>query len=610
MPALLRWILRLVPLNPIVVRLVQGGSRRQRHNLIRSAYLLVLIVVLLILVVPQRGSLTYQALAVSGSRAFEIVAYLQIALICILSPVFMAGAIAQESNPRTWEVLLTTPLSAAQMVLGHLFGRLFFVLALLVASLPLFAITQYFGGVPGSSIILSYAVAACAALLVGAIAVTLAVNRLAGRRAVFAFYVGVVTYLTLSIALDTQIGGGRVTWVTPLNPFLALKALLNPTGYPGPDSLELGQMPALARFWLGSPVLAWCAVSVGASLLLMMVSTFGVRSLGNSGGGVAWYRRMFGLGASGAGTRPGRTVGMNPIAWREATARQATLPKLILRWLFIATGGLWGLGLILYYHGGAIGHGTFRYVMLLTVWTELIVIVLIAINTSATAISREREDGTLDLLLTTPITPKAYLAGKLRGLVTYLIPLLAVPLGTIAAAGVYVAAGGLQRVDGVISSDLIRATLIDVPVILPEAALIMPLVTVPFVAFCVMVGLQWSLKSRGTIGSVIATVGAVGIVAGIVGLCGWKAGTNISVVGPAMSAATPLTALFSCIETARAFADTRIEGPSDLLIARLSLLVGALIASGIYTLIVLGIRTNMVKTFDRETRRLAGSGGH
>lgn len=606
MPFALRWLLRLVPMNPIVVRLVQGGSRRPRHMLIRSTYLIVLIAVLMTMLLPQRGTLTYQALAVNGARAFEIVAYLQIALICVLSPVFMAGAIAQESNPRTWEVLLTTPLSAAQMVLGHLFGRLFFVLALLVASLPLFAITQYFGGVPGSSILLSYAVAGSAALVVGAIAVALAVNRLAGRRAVFAFYVAVVTYLAATIAVDSTIGGGRVSWLTALNPFLALRALLNPAGYPRLDGVDLASMPWLPRLWLGNPVAAWCLVSVGVSLVLVLMSTFTVRTVGTKAGGVPWHRRMFGLGAKGSQSRPPRPVGMNPIAWREATARQATLPKLILRWLFIGSGALWGLGMISYYHGGGIDHAAFRDVLMMTVWTELIVIVLVAINTSATAISKEREDGTLDLLLTTPLTPREYLGGKLKGLVMYLLPLLAVPLGTMAAAGLYVMVGGLGRVGGVISNDLIGAVAVQAPVVLPESAAVLPMVALPFVAFCIMVGLQWSLKSKGTIGSVVATVGMVGVVAGIVGLCGWQAGVKMSVIGPALSAATPLTALFSSIKTAAAFADQSIDGPTGLTVARISLAVGALLSGATYTLVVLGIRTNMVKTFDRETRRLAG----
>ena len=188
MPAALRWLLDLLPTNPIVVRIVQGGSRRLRHMYIRSGYLAALIIVFLIVLLQGSSSdLEISALAVQGSSAFAMLSYLQIGLICLLTPVFMAGAIAQESNPRTWDILLTTPLSAIQMVLGNIFGRLFFVLALLAASLPLVALTQYFGGVPGRSVLLSYAIAACAALLVGAIAVALSVSRLAGKRAVYGF---------------------------------------------------------------------------------------------------------------------------------------------------------------------------------------------------------------------------------------------------------------------------------------------------------------------------------------------------------------------------------------------------------------------------------------
>src|SRR5438477_4059692 len=203
MPVVPRWFLRLGITNPITVRLVQNGSRRMRHLYIRAGYLAVLILVLLwILLTSGSQALSYRQLAQAGATSFAWVAYLQIGLICVLAPVFMAGAIAQEANPRTWEVILTTPLSALQIVLGNLIGRLFFILALLFSSLPLFALTQYFGGVPGRSIFASYAIAACAALLVGTIAIALSVSRLVGKRAVFAFYIAVVSYLALTIAID------------------------------------------------------------------------------------------------------------------------------------------------------------------------------------------------------------------------------------------------------------------------------------------------------------------------------------------------------------------------------------------------------------------------
>lgn len=609
MPAVVRWLLSLIPTNPIVVRLVQGGSRRARHMYIRSAYLALLIVVLLALLLRVQGGETdFRQLAAAGATAFEWVAYLQIALICILSPVFMAGAIAQESNPRTWDILLTTPLSALQIVLGQLFGRLFFVLALLMASLPLFAITQYFGGVPGKAVFLSYAVSACAAFLVGAVAVALSVNRLAGRRAVFTFYVAVVTYLAATIAADLLIRpsfNGQVTWLTPLNPFLALSSLLSPSTYPKPEAVDLAAMSWLPRMWFGNPVLTWCLLSGGLSVILLLLSSITARSV-VAEGGTPWYRRIFGLSARGARTRAPRAVWTNPIAWREAAARQATLPKILARWAFVAMGGLWALGMVISYHQGAIDHKTFRLTLLATVWTELIVIALVAINTSATAISREREDGTLDILLTTPITQASYINGKLRGLISYLVPLLAVPIGTMAIASIYVLVGGFGRTGGIMVQENALASTISVPVILPEAAFILPLSVLPFMAFCVMVGLQWSLKTKGTIASVVGTVGVVGMIGGVIGLCGWQAARGVDIVGPALAAMNPLTAVYAVVFPASGM-EQALGGVGALSGARIALTIGAVVSVGIYFLVVTGMRSSMVRTFDTATRRLAGA---
>src|SRR5438477_2553449 len=204
MPVFLNWLLRLLPTNPICMRLVQGGSRRMRHLYIRAGYLAIMIGVLLIALISATSSSTVslRQLASGGANMFYLVSYLQVGLICLLTPIFMAGAISQEANPQTWDILLTTPLSSLQIVLGNLFGRLFFVVALLFSSLPLFAVTQYFGGVPGEAIFASYAIAGTSSLLVAAIAVTLSVTRTAGRRAVFVFYISVVMYLFITYAID------------------------------------------------------------------------------------------------------------------------------------------------------------------------------------------------------------------------------------------------------------------------------------------------------------------------------------------------------------------------------------------------------------------------
>jgi ABC-type transport system involved in multi-copper enzyme maturation permease subunit len=619
MPIFLRWLLRLGPLNPIAVRLVQGGSRRPRHAYIRNIYLGALIVCLLYMLMFATGTLSVRQLAASASSAFALVSYLQIALICLLAPVFMAGAIAQEANPRTWDILLTTPLGAAEIVLGNLLGRLFFILALLFSSLPLFAMTQYFGGVPGRTIFASYIIAACAALLVGAAAISLSVSRLVGKRAVFAFYISVVTYLAVTIAIDRIVGAGsgRVTWMTAVNPFLSLQALLDPTGYArAPEGSTLGA----GRYFLERPVTTWCVLSTGVSLFLMVASTFTVRAGGlagaggaggGGGGGVPWYRRMFGLGAKGAETRPARQVWSNPIAWREAAARNATFGRMLARWSFIAIGGLWGLGVVLYYAGGSMTTDSFRSVLLATVLGELGVVTLVALNMSATAVAREREDGTLDLLLTTPITPAAYLAGKVRGMVAYLLPLLAVPIATLLLAGIYVVladAGMIHRQGGVTVPFTVPASNLKVamPALLPEAGILAAVVTIPFAAFCCMVGLHWSLKSKGSIGSVVATVLVVGAISGVIGFCAFQAGETFDYVGPVIVSLSPGSLMYASIMPEDGLYGT-VKSTGDLTAARVGLSMGAIIAAALMMAVVYGFRASLTHNFDMTVRKLAGT---
>ncbi len=621
MPIFLRWLFRLGPMNPIAVRLVQNASRRNKHLYVRSAYLAVLILVLLWAMLGNTpgGNVSYRELASAGATSFAWIAYLQVGLICILSPVFMAGAIAQEANPKTWDILLTTPMSKLEIVLGNLLGRLFFVLALLFASLPLFALTQFFGGVPGSSIINSYIVSAGAAILVGAIAISLSVSRLVGQRAVFTFYVSVVTYIATTIAIDAWLSsrgfgmgpnGTGVTWLTALNPFLAIRSLLSPTAYPSADPSAYA---GLKGFMLATPATAWSTFSIVISAILVGASTLTVRTGGlkqvaNGSSGIPWYRRMFKLGAANVEHRPPRHVWSNPIAWREAASRNATFVRIILRWSFVGLGALIALGVVVFYHIGRLNAADFQFIIKSLAFTEVFLIALVAVNMAATAVAGEREDGTLDLILTTPITPKMYLAGKLRGLVSYLLPLIAVPVFTVGIAGLYALTGGLGNKALAYSTHKIPAGgTVEVPIVLPEAGLLAAILLIPFIAFCVMIGLHWSLKSKGTLSSVVGTVAVVFITSGILGLCGWASGSDMPVVGPALTTLSPASLLDALISPVTRLDETVNSSPTGLNTARISLAIGALISAAIYLAIVYAVLTALVRNFDFTVRKLAGS---
>ncbi|MBY0307297.1 MAG: ABC transporter permease [Phycisphaerales bacterium] len=628
MPVLLRWFLRLGPTNPIAVRLVQNGSRRPRHYYIRIGYLGVLILVLLWALLFKAsagaGEQSYQALAAAGSSSFAYIAYLQIGLICILAPVFMAGAIAQEADPRTWDILLTTPLKASEIVLGNLLGRLFFILALLFSSLPLFAITRYFGGVSPDRIFGAYAISASAALFVGSTAIFLSVSRLVGKRAVFAFYVTIVSYLAVTYAIDVVAGSGGVTYMTAVNPFLTLKSLIDSAGYPAAAE---GSHVGLARYFLETPVRTFCFISIGVSLVLMVFSAITVRLGGIAGAGgllgregVKRRRKVLvdpnSMRDDEQGNhRPPKSVWHNPIAWREAAGRTAGLGQSFLRWGFIVAGVLWGVLVIGLYHAGKWPPALFRSVLLATIIGEMVVITLVAINLSATSVSKEREDGTLDLLLTTPITPSQYLSGKLKGLIAHLLPLIMVPITTALLAGVYVLTGALGRSSlaevtvtktSTVGASISGAATMPVPTVLPEAGLILAAAAVPFFAFCVIVGMQWSLRSKGTLGSVTAAVAVIGAIAGTAGLCAWNAAVELPFLGPVLGALSPVSAAYSVIVPEDGMKNS-VMSSGGTAGARTALFIGAGVSVVLYGVIVYAIHGAMTKSFDFTVRRLAGT---
>jgi ABC-type transport system involved in multi-copper enzyme maturation permease subunit len=619
MPVFVNWLLRLLLTNPICMRLVQGGSKRRRHLYIRSGYLAMMIGVLLFVLLSSIGTgMSVRELASGGAKMFYSVSYLQVGLICILTPIFMAGAIAQEANPQTWDILLTTPLNNLQVVLGNLFGRLFFVIALLMSSLPLFAITQYFGGVPRDAIFLSYAVAGASALVVAAIAVTLSVTRTAGRRAVFIFYISVIMYLFITYGVDVNVRGNSpvapgspvyyTTVMTPLNPFLALEVLLRSNVYKPREAVDLAEWPWPVTMWMTRPIATFCWLCVVTSVVLIAFSTIRVRVIGAKTGATPWYRKMFGLSAKGAAERPARPVGHNPIAWREASARGKTLGAMIGRWGFVAAGVGIAIVLITMFHTGLWNAGTLQLAVISVVAGEIVIITLAALNMSATAVSREREDGTLDIILTTPIQPGPYLTGKLRGLIQFLLPMISVPVVTLLLLALYVMADGFGQGSALgggnrlIVRPTVNTTTIQVPVVLPEGALAMLLMLPAYVAFCVMVGLHWSIRSKGTIGSVVSAVLIILAVVGVISLCGLPA-AGLDVVGAVVNAFSPINLLFAIVHPAEtigsAMERSTIEG-------RISVVVGAMIAAVGYAVVVYLIHTNMKRTFMMTVRRLAG----
>jgi ABC-type transport system involved in multi-copper enzyme maturation permease subunit len=350
------YLWRLIPGNPILRRVVEAAGKKRRDLIIRCGYLGLLIIVVLY-VLGTSGTETntgdLRALAKDSATLFKGMSYLQLGLVALLSPIFTAGAITQEKDSQTYDILLATPLTNGQIVLGSLLSRVFFVVALLVSGIPIFAITQIFGGVAIKSIVYSFLIAASTAMVTGAMAMTIATFKIGTRRTMFSFYLFIVIYLVGLYLLDrveffhltfTDASGNRVqtstSWLTSLNPFLALQVIFGDKTYMPPNLADLPaeyQAWPFGWFWT-NPATFYVSFMLFLSVAMMAPSIVLLRRLAQSTTSFrGWILQKLKL-SKGDRTRKPRVVWQNPIAWREAKTKASAARATFLRYGFIVIG--------------------------------------------------------------------------------------------------------------------------------------------------------------------------------------------------------------------------------------------------------------------------------
>ncbi|HEX3147891.1 MAG TPA: ABC transporter permease subunit [Gemmataceae bacterium] len=89
-----------------------------------------------------------QALLAEFGQDFSVALLLvQAAVVLILTPLFVAGSIVEETERRTLEFLLATDLRPREIILGKLWPRLLLVFGVVLVGWPVLAATQFWGGV-------------------------------------------------------------------------------------------------------------------------------------------------------------------------------------------------------------------------------------------------------------------------------------------------------------------------------------------------------------------------------------------------------------------------------------------------------------------------------
>ena len=165
--------------NPVIVNELRSRMRGKRAYLILAAHLFLLSALAFIIyltVYEQTQTYNYygygggfqQKLAASatlGKSIFYGTVFLLLFIVSLVGPAFSSGAIVNEKDRQTYDLLVITALSGKEIVMGKLNAILIFMGLLILATLPFQGMAYFFGGVAFGEVVISTLVLLLTALL-------------------------------------------------------------------------------------------------------------------------------------------------------------------------------------------------------------------------------------------------------------------------------------------------------------------------------------------------------------------------------------------------------------------------------------------------------------
>jgi ABC-type transport system involved in multi-copper enzyme maturation permease subunit len=400
-------------LGPVFVCEWLTASRRWQLYALRAGFVgLLFLAVLLVWFnktdpVGPAGTFDRNAHARAGEALFYGFFGTLLSATLLVAPGVTAGAVCLDKARGTLLHLLVTDLSSAEIVLGKLAARLLPLAGLLLASAPVLSICLWLGGIDPDAMLVAYAVTAGIAVLGSAVAFLFSVwGRKTHEVLLAAYLLEVLLVLAYPIAfmLDSI---WKQTWLSDYvawtNPF---RLAFSPYMYRGAtDAAEL------------SGFLAFCFGIGGVCSLLavLTVRSVTVRQAGRTNRRKRRPRRWW---------RRGPTLDRNPVFWREWRRHRPT-PWVRLVWTVYVVCAVAATVAVVWTEAA---RGTARFGGEFGAFASALQVsvgLLLASVGAVTCLADERVQGSLDVLLASPLTTRAILWGKWRGAFR-LVPWLAV----------------------------------------------------------------------------------------------------------------------------------------------------------------------------------------
>ena len=223
-------IKRGLVLNPVLGKEFRSRMRTWKSPLVVSVYLGILALIAVGYYWMRQTSMAYSGFGPEvGPQMYVTLAIFQLLLVSFVTPAFTAGVISGERERQTLDLLICTRLSSASIVLNKLLASISYIVLLIVASLPVFGVVYFFGGVLLQEIGQAFVVYLMTALTFGAVGVFCSsifrrtqVSVVVTYIIVFFFLVGTVALGAFLANLSMRTGDYSTPLITYLNPVVAL----------------------------------------------------------------------------------------------------------------------------------------------------------------------------------------------------------------------------------------------------------------------------------------------------------------------------------------------------------------------------------------------------
>lgn len=247
------WSGLILGFRSLLAKELRTRSRGWRPPVLLTFYLGMLsLAVAGFLAVVFRASGTVQP--VTGPLLFSTLAIGSVLLLAFITPALTTGAVSGERERRTLDLLLVGRASALGLVGGKLLGSVFYILYLLVAALPVFAVVYLFGGVPPLYLGMVLAVAAVTAVTHAALGLLLSAilrRTIVASAVAYLIVLGLVFGIPFVAAVTAIARQGRTDGLPPIyvyaSPMVSLTSVL-PSGRMGMGTPGVGDLLGVVLF--------------------------------------------------------------------------------------------------------------------------------------------------------------------------------------------------------------------------------------------------------------------------------------------------------------------------------------------------------------------------